>query len=145
MDKARHRNDRLFLIGALVLCALLFFVQRILLFAGTKGDERQVVVTLDGETALRCPLSAMRDARTEEELRAASEIYDEDILSFSEEGVEVRTSLGYNIISYAEEGEGGLICTAADCPDKVCMDTGVVRTAAEAIVCLPHRLTARVQ
>ena len=104
-----------------------------------------MVVTLDGETALRCPLSAMRDARTEEELRAASEIYDEDILSFSEEGVEVRTSLGYNIISYAEEGEGGLICTAADCPDKVCMDTGVVRTAAEAIVCLPHRLTARVQ
>ena len=25
MDKARHRNDRLLLIGALVLCALLFF------------------------------------------------------------------------------------------------------------------------
>lgn len=141
MDKARDRNDRLLLIGALVFCALLFLVQRSLLRGD--GDDRQVIVTLDGETALRCPVSILRDARDEEELKAASEVYDEDILSFSEEGVEVRTSLGYNIISYAEEG--GLVCTASDCPDKVCMDTGVVRTATEAIVCLPHRLTARVQ
>lgn len=41
-----------------------------------------------------------------------------------------------------EDGSIGVSCESADCPDKVCVDTGVITLPGEVIVCLPHRVTA---
>ena len=40
--------------------------------------------------------------------------------------------------------ENGKICIAdADCPDKTCVHTGVLRSEGVPIVCLPHKLVIR--
>lgn len=47
---------------------------------------------------------------------------------------------GYNIVKI----EGGKIFIYdADCPDKTCINTGVLRSEDVPIVCLPHRLIIR--
>ncbi len=33
-------------------------------------------------------------------------------------------------------------CIEADCPDKICVNTGKISLAGDVIVCLPHRVTA---
>ena len=40
--------------------------------------------------------------------------------------------------------DGGASVTEADCPDKVCVNQGVIRYDGESIVCLPHRLVVTV-
>ena len=40
--------------------------------------------------------------------------------------------------------DGGVSVTEADCPDKVCVDQGVIRYNGESIVCLPHKLVVTV-
>lgn len=53
---------------------------------------------------------------------------------------------GYNIfiINKNESGEPEIYCIEADCPDKICVETGHVSTPDQPIVCLPHRVTARI-
>lgn len=142
-DKEKRRNDMVLVIFVLLFCLVSFSAEKLLL----SGERGEAVITLDGEEILRCPLRLIRDAETEEELRAGAEVYEDGLLSFSEERVEVRTSIGYNIIEYAESGDGkeGLRCSSADCPDLVCVDQGVISSSTEAIVCLPHRLIARIE
>ena len=48
---------------------------------------------------------------------------------------------GYNVITVSG---GAISVTDADCPDKVCVDTGAVSGGAVPIICLPHRLEIRV-
>ncbi len=40
---------------------------------------------------------------------------------------------------------GRIAVTAADCPDKVCVDAGWRSDSASPIVCLPHRLVIRIE
>lgn len=53
----------------------------------------------------------------------------------------VDTAHGYNDIRIS----GGCISVvSADCPDKVCVNTGATNSAAVPIICLPHRLEIRI-
>ena len=40
--------------------------------------------------------------------------------------------------------DGTVRVDSADCPDKVCVNTGRIRSDGEMIVCLPHKLIVRV-
>ena len=40
--------------------------------------------------------------------------------------------------------DGGVSVTEADCPDKVCVNQGIIRYSGESIVCLPHKLVVTV-
>ena len=35
--------------------------------------------------------------------------------------------------------------TEADCPDKICVNTGKISKIGETIVCLPHRVVVEIQ
>ena len=52
---------------------------------------------------------------------------------------------GYNIFTaeITNDGQIGISCSEADCPDKVCVKTGVITLSDEVIVCLPHKTVAR--
>lgn len=45
---------------------------------------------------------------------------------------------GHNTV---EVQRGKIRIKEADCPDKVCVNTGYISTSAVPIVCLPHKLT----
>ena len=48
---------------------------------------------------------------------------------------------GCNVVSV----KPGSICVeTADCPDKICVHTGRVTLPDQPVVCLPHRVTARI-
>ena len=148
----KHKNDLRLIAFAAGLCLIMFLIRWIYAenaSPGSQGGETEpwVTVSVDNEPVLICSLSALRDAEDGEELRASSSLYDEDMLIFSEEGVEVWTELGYNMISYAELSDGtpGVRCLRADCPDKVCVDQGIIALSTDVIVCLPHRLTVRIE
>lgn len=47
---------------------------------------------------------------------------------------------GYNVI---EAADGGVLCSAADCPDLVCVHTGTIHRETEMIACLPHRMSVQ--
>ncbi|MCI5792299.1 MAG: NusG domain II-containing protein [Lachnospiraceae bacterium] len=47
------------------------------------------------------------------------------------------------VIDKDEKGVIGMSCTHADCPDKVCVETGRVTLPDDPIVCLPHKTVAR--
>ena len=53
---------------------------------------------------------------------------------------------GYNRFIIDEDGDGkvGVRCEEADCPDKICVHTGRVTMPDQPVVCLPHRVTARI-
>ncbi len=53
---------------------------------------------------------------------------------------------GHNhfIIDEDENGAIGVRCEKADCPDKICVQTGRVTLPDQPVVCLPHRVTARI-
>lgn len=55
--------------------------------------------------------------------------------------LEVRTEFGYNKIVIAE---GGVRVTETDCPDKLEMRQGEIRSAGQLLVCLPNRLVVRI-
>lgn len=40
--------------------------------------------------------------------------------------------------------KGAVHVEAADCPDKVCEKTGIIRYAHQSIVCLPKKITVRI-
>lgn len=53
----------------------------------------------------------------------------------------IETERGSNTVTVSN---GTVAVTEADCPDKVCVRTGVVSGGGVPIVCLPHRLEIRV-
>lgn len=72
-------------------------------------------------------------------------LYKFDLAKFDDEQVQrIRIDSpdgGYNII---EIGEGNTIrISEADCPDKTCVKTGVLRSEGVPIVCLPHKLVIK--
>ncbi|MCR4887734.1 MAG: NusG domain II-containing protein [Ruminococcus sp.] len=72
-------------------------------------------------------------------------LYKFDLAKFDDEQVQrIRIDYpdgGYNII---EIGEGNTIrISEADCPDKTCVKTGVLRSEGVPIVCLPHKLVIK--
>lgn len=119
MEKRTGKND-LVLIAALLFAALLIFVMAKKPFPSGNGTEQTIVITVDGEEVIREPAS-------EKEYR-----------------IEVPEG-GYNVIrvTLEETGEYGIVCTDADCPEHLCMEQGIITLPDEPIVCLPHRMTAK--
>lgn len=139
MMRKQKRND-LLLLGLLFLCALLaaLVVPRLLEQRenrkGTEADTgMQAVISLSGQEVLRVRLSDRRELFSDPEaVSLLSETEDEQIY-------EIRTGGGRNVIRITAQE---IRCTEADCPDRVCVQTGALDTATGAIVCLPHRMTA---
>ena len=63
-----------------------------------------------------------------------------DLSSAENQEIRINSENGYNIIKiYQHE-----ICiTEADCPDKTCIRTGILRSEGLPVVCLPHKLIIR--
>lgn len=144
LKKRRRRND-LFLLALLALAAALLLVWQAVQRHGAQTAALSLLVTVGNEEVLRAPLAA--DAKS---LQAGAEI-SADVekqavrIQFDETGFTVSTEAGYNHFSVEtdETGKAGIRCDAADCPDLVCVDTGLIRMENELIVCLPHRLSLR--
>ena len=107
------------LLGALVLLALLIFVF-FRLKSGQDGSE--LLITVSGEEVIREKLVPGKEYRIE-----------------SEDG-------GYNIIKTVslQNGETGIICTDANCPNHDCIEKGLVTETGIPVICLPHRLSAKI-
>ncbi len=58
-----------------------------------------------------------------------------------EQSFSIATEHGYNDIRIEN---GSISVTAADCPDKVCINTGATNSSVVPIICLPHRLEIRI-
>ena len=41
--------------------------------------------------------------------------------------------------------DGKVSVTEADCPDKVCVNTGEISKSGDTIVCLPHKLVVEIE
>ena len=83
----------------------------------TRDEGAFVVVEIDGEEATRYPLSQSLDA-------------------------ELSSPWGTNRL-VIENGTAEV--SEADCPDKLCVNQKAIRYQGESIVCLPHRLTVRIE
>lgn len=55
---------------------------------------------------------------------------------------EVSSSRGTNLL-VIENGTAKV--TEADCPDKLCVNQGAIQFQGESIVCLPHKMTVRIE
>ena len=53
------------------------------------------------------------------------------------------TSRGYTLI--VSVCGGGVSVSSADCPDRLCEKTGVIRCAGQSVVCLPARVIVTVE
>lgn len=60
----------------------------------------------------------------------------------SEEVIELKTSLGKNIIKIHD---GGVEMIEADCPDSICESTGFINKIGDVIVCLPHEVLVEIR
>jgi hypothetical protein len=49
---------------------------------------------------------------------------------------------GKNIVVIKNKG---VTMTEADCPDKICVNTGTIHKTGETIVCLPHRVVVEIK
>ena len=56
--------------------------------------------------------------------------------------VRLETEGGYNVLTVSG---GRAAVTEADCGDHTCVNTGWIHRQGEVIICLPHRLTVRVE
>lgn len=115
------RKNDMILIAALIAAALIgFFIMK----AGRKDSGLNVQITRDGEAVLDQSLDGL-DLPFTYEVRSG------------DDGVNVF------VIDRTEDGSIGVSCTRADCPDKICVGTGTITLSDELIVCLPHKIVAR--
>lgn len=117
MDKKLLSIKDIFLLAALLAAALLaFFVS-----GRNRSTGKVLVVTVEGKEILREELTSEKKIRFE-----------------TADG-------GYNILSIEQYGDGeySVRCSESNCPEKVCMEKGAVVLTDDPIVCLPHRLTAK--
>jgi hypothetical protein len=56
--------------------------------------------------------------------------------------IEIETNYGYNNIKILNEG---IIMYESNCPDQICVNSGIINKANEMIVCLPNRVVVRIE
>lgn len=125
MYNAKNKNDLMLILGLIIAAALLLIYMRVIrpkLRHSTSGLTAEI--TVDNKTVF----SAAAD---ELELPYIYEL--------------TTDNGGHNTFEIDRSDDGGvsISCIKADCPDKVCVDTGKVTLPDDPIVCLPHRVTAR--
>ena len=82
-----------------------------------KTDGKMAIITVDGETFGKYELS-------------------------KEQEIVIKTELGENTVQI----NGGKIkVTAADCPDRYCVDHIAIDSTGETVVCLPHRVVIEIK
>lgn len=86
----------------------------------TGGGGTVAVISINGEEYQRIDLSAVKES------------YD----------IELDTEYGHNTIHVEP---GAISVTAADCPDKICVNQGRITGAGVPIVCIPHRLIIQIE
>ena len=101
----------------IILISALLFLAAVLFLVFYAGNSRgsEAVVRVDGEVVARYPLSA--DGR------------------YSLNG-------GTNILIISE---GCAYLEDADCPDKLCVKQGKIKSTGQCITCLPNRLTVTIE
>ena len=114
-ESGKRKRDALLLIFLLAGAAAIF----IILFAVRGcGSGRKAVIKVDGNIIRECDINR-----------------DETIEVSGYNG-------GHNIVVIKD---GQVSVTDADCPDKVCVDTGKINAPGQTIVCLPHRVVVEVK
>ena len=106
------RFDVYIIIAVVVISGFLFGM-----FALMPKDNREVIISLEGEEYARVPLDG------------------------KEHVYEIKTELGYNKVIVDKDG---VHIEEADCPDKLCAQHTAISHVGDSIVCLPHRLTVTV-
>ena len=116
------KND-IMIVAVLLICSAVWLLFSRSGASARTGSGVNIVITVDGEEVYRGPVRP-EDGKLRIEGKGG----------------------GYNIFlaEKASDGSIGLRCLEADCPDKICVHTGLVTLPDEPIVCLPHRVSARI-
>ena len=129
MDR-KKRNDIILIVIIIIAAALLFAVKsggfgRLNILGNGLPSDLSIVITVDDKEVYR---------ERADRLQLPAQI---DIDGYSG---------GYNvfIINKNDSDNIEISCIEADCPDKICVETGKVSAPDQPIVCLPHRVTARI-
>lgn len=122
--KGFKRNDIILTAVLLILAAAVYFAAGAGKGSTAAGDE-SVVITVDDAEVYRKNVGEIAVPETV------------DIDGFNG---------GHNVFVIDKNADGAyeISCTEADCPDKICVETGTVSIPDQPIVCLPHRITARI-
>ncbi len=139
LKKGIRKADIVLLLLLLLLSALLFYRRSL------RGGEAEavLVISFDGREILKGRLCEDPEA-----LLKNAEHADAKYLSLQDgKLVFSHPDGGSNVLEIVrEDGEPlGIRCIRADCPDKICIRTGIIRLETEPIVCLPHRLMVRLE
>ena len=110
----KNRTWIIIFAAVLLICAAV-----ILLRSNSRGGSKIAEIVRDGEIIETIDLNKV------------TEPYD----------ILIKTDDGYNIVR-AEPG--AVSVSEADCPDKICVNQGVITDGAYPIVCLPHKVTVRI-
>lgn len=126
----KKRND-IILIAVIIIAAALWFcigsgsLRRIGIFGSGNSSDASVVITVNDKEVYK---------ERADKIKLPAEL---DIDGYSG---------GHNVFVIDSDDSGNIVisCIEADCPDKICVETGQVSTPDQPIVCLPHRVTARI-
>jgi len=84
----------------------------------------------------------LKDEKLRIVIRVGGEIVNTADLSENSDEINIQTPLGYNIIAIRPDGAAVI---GSDCPSSDCIRTGTISRQGQIIICLPHRLTIRVE
>ena len=116
----KQKNDLILIFVILAGCLLYYALHRT---AVPVNEARTVVISVGGEQVYHGSLGITDGAIRIKGINGGSNVF---------------------VMEKDAQGNVGLRCTEADCPDLICVHTGLVVLPDEPIVCLPHRVTARI-
>lgn len=86
--------------------------------------------------------SLFKDQQKTAVIQVEGEIYKTIPITKEEQIITIDTDLGTNVIKIHDDG---IEIIDADCPDKVCVDTGFIDKHGSSIVCLPNKLIVEIK
>lgn len=107
-----NNKAKLFIIVLICLCVLCSFYLIVMNIFDSEADKAVVYVNNEVHTVIEL----------------SDEIYKE---------YTIETEFGTNIITVSD---GSIGVSAADCPDKTCVNTGFINNPGRPIICIPHKL-----
>jgi len=118
MQFKKYRNDILLFISFILVGFLLYCLMNLgSWFQKTDAQKAVVTITCDSETIGQYSLECTAD-------------------------IPISTTYGTNLVHIEN---GSVSVTAADCPDRYCVNHAPITDSREPIVCLPHKLVVKIQ
>ncbi len=114
MEEKKGLRKKLICDTVLALCLLAFAIALLLAFNSSESDGELVRVTLNGDVVAEYSLSL---------------------------NAEYVLNGGTNILVIVD---GEAYIKSADCPDKICVNSGKIHLSGERIVCLPNKLMVEI-